>query len=64
MGRVAGKTTGVQVTSRLTWTFSVRAVRGRSRPAPLAEEAGLELMAEAELERGYAFEAVLLMGDA
>ncbi|MER7735165.1 hypothetical protein ABTX80_30140 [Streptomyces erythrochromogenes] len=33
-------------------------------PQPLAEEAGLELLAEAELERGYAFEAVLLMGDA
>ncbi|MFI5470311.1 hypothetical protein ACIA6D_08810 [Streptomyces cacaoi] len=33
-------------------------------PQPLAEETGLELMAEAELERGYAFEAVLLMGDA
>ncbi|MGW2050605.1 hypothetical protein ACWCPF_36335 [Streptomyces sp. NPDC001858] len=33
-------------------------------PQPLAEEAGLELLAEAELERGYAFEALLLMGDA
>lgn len=33
-------------------------------PQPLAREVGLELMAEAELERGYAFEAVLLMGDA
>lgn len=33
-------------------------------PEPLAREAGLELLAEAELERGYAFEAVLLMGDA
>ncbi|ROQ24528.1 hypothetical protein EDD98_7137 [Streptomyces sp. PanSC19] len=33
-------------------------------PQPLAREAGLELLAEAELERGYAFEAVLLMGDA
>ncbi|WP_159401326.1 hypothetical protein [Streptomyces maremycinicus] len=32
MGRVGRKTAGVQVTSRLTWTFSVRAARGRSRP--------------------------------
>ncbi|MGW3193430.1 hypothetical protein ACWDBD_02320 [Streptomyces sp. NPDC001118] len=34
------------------------------RLQPLAGEAGLELPAEAELERGYAFEAVLLMADA
>ncbi|MFF3858326.1 hypothetical protein [Streptomyces sp. NPDC002209] len=33
-------------------------------PQPLGAEAGLELLAEAELERGYAFETVLLMGDA
>ncbi|MER5582966.1 hypothetical protein [Streptomyces asoensis] len=33
MGRIGRKTAGVQVTSRLTWTFSVHAVRGRSRPA-------------------------------
>ncbi|MER6561240.1 hypothetical protein ABT300_26600, partial [Streptomyces sp. NPDC001027] len=31
MGRVGRKTAGVQVTSRLTWTFSVRAGLGRSR---------------------------------
>ncbi|MDQ0835327.1 hypothetical protein QF032_007171 [Streptomyces achromogenes] len=31
MGRVGRKTAGVQVTSRLTWTFSVRAGPGRSR---------------------------------
>ncbi|MER6114021.1 hypothetical protein [Streptomyces hirsutus] len=33
-------------------------------PQPLAQEAGLTMLADAELERGYAFEAVLLMGDA
>jgi hypothetical protein len=33
-------------------------------PQPLEPQAGLERLAEAELERGYAFEAVLLMGDA
>jgi hypothetical protein len=33
-------------------------------PQPLTAEAGLELLAEAELERGYAFEALLLMSDA
>ncbi|MGW7049814.1 hypothetical protein ACWGDT_45695 [Streptomyces avermitilis] len=32
-------------------------------PQPLAQETGLEMLADAELERGYAFEAVLLMGD-
>ncbi|MEH0551936.1 hypothetical protein [Streptomyces sp. B21-101] len=31
MGRVGRKSAGVQVTSRLTWTFSVRAGLGRSR---------------------------------
>lgn len=31
---------------------------------PLTGDIGLERLAEAELERGYAFEAVLLMGDA
>ncbi|WP_409058839.1 hypothetical protein [Streptomyces sp. SYP-A7185] len=33
-------------------------------PQPLEQEAGLTMLADAELERGYAFEAVLLMGDA
>ncbi|MER6433046.1 hypothetical protein ABT272_35790 [Streptomyces sp900105245] len=33
-------------------------------PQPLAQDVGLERLADAELERGYAFEAVLLMGDA
>ncbi|MFI6277331.1 hypothetical protein [Streptomyces sp. NPDC050988] len=33
-------------------------------PQPLPQDIGLERLADAELERGYAFEAVLLMGDA
>ncbi|WP_405863277.1 hypothetical protein OG496_16370 [Streptomyces sp. NBC_00988] len=33
-------------------------------PQPLTGDVGLERLADAELERGYAFEAVLLMGDA
>ncbi|MGW1505031.1 hypothetical protein ACWCQW_42265 [Streptomyces mirabilis] len=33
-------------------------------PQPVTQGAGLELLADAELERGYAFESVLLMGDA
>lgn len=41
------------------------ATRGLSTlPQPLDLEAGLVLLAEAEHERGHAFEAVLLMGDA
>ncbi|MDR6975814.1 hypothetical protein J2X68_002502 [Streptomyces sp. 3330] len=50
MGRV-GRKTGVQVTSRLTWTFSVRAGRGRSRatrsalPAPVSEAGRLMSLA-------------------
>ncbi|MFE7174750.1 hypothetical protein [Streptomyces sp. NPDC057616] len=32
MGRVGGRTARVQVTSRLTWTFSARAALGRTRP--------------------------------
>ncbi|MFD8817241.1 hypothetical protein ACFV23_38555 [Streptomyces sp. NPDC059627] len=31
MGRVAGRTARVQVSSRLTWTFSARAVLGHTR---------------------------------
>ncbi|MFJ3230907.1 hypothetical protein [Streptomyces sp. NPDC086787] len=35
MGRVTRRVASVQVTSRLTWTFSVRAVLGRARgPRP------------------------------
>ncbi|TXJ79360.1 hypothetical protein E2C11_12160 [Streptomyces lavendulae] len=32
MGRVGGRFARVQVSSRLTWTFSARAVAGRARP--------------------------------
>ncbi|WP_133915927.1 hypothetical protein [Streptomyces sp. NBC_00582] len=38
MGRVGRKFAGVQVTSRLTWTFSVRARLGRARGARPALE--------------------------
>ncbi|MFF1548997.1 hypothetical protein, partial [Streptomyces sp. NPDC058291] len=34
MGRVGRKTARVQVTSRLTWTFSATARLGRSRAGP------------------------------
>lgn len=32
-------------------------------PQPVGEESGLEMLAQAELDRGYAFESVLLMGN-
>ncbi|MFG3024247.1 hypothetical protein ACGFZQ_37965 [Streptomyces sp. NPDC048254] len=34
MGRVAGRTARVQVSARLTWTFSARAGLGHSRRTP------------------------------
>ncbi|MFF9177368.1 hypothetical protein [Streptomyces sp. NPDC014793] len=47
MGRVGRKTARVQVSSRLTWTFSARAALGRTRPrrsAPVSA-AGVHLSA-------------------
>ncbi|MFE3637348.1 hypothetical protein [Streptomyces sp. NPDC059168] len=47
MGRVGRKTARVQVSTRLTWTFSARAGRGRDRPrrsAPVSA-AGVHLSA-------------------
>ncbi|MER5380498.1 hypothetical protein ABT040_09485 [Streptomyces sp. NPDC002688] len=45
----------------------IRIVAGRGLfdlPQPLGQEEGLELLAQAEMERGRAFEPLLLVGDA
>ncbi|MEU9450098.1 hypothetical protein [Streptomyces sp. NPDC048277] len=48
MGRVVGRTARVQVSSRLTWTFSARAALGhRRRPRPRASVALLETVLRA-----------------
>lgn len=45
MGRLTRRTTGVQFSSRVTWTFTARTARGRSRHIGRVTAAGRALTA-------------------